>query len=126
GTAARILDDGRTSGCQVRGGAVAEPARPGLDIDALRRRELTTGPLHVSAKGVGIAGHRSGIRQPPSVCLQKLHIGLVIRMDVERRLQRGGQTARQSGEAAELVRLLTVQAAVVLEAAVAATPACDS
>src|SRR5439155_13513730 len=121
----RVLDERRLAGGQIAGRPVAEPARVRLDVDALGNRELGRRTLNVAPKQVWIARDRARVDQAPAVCLERLQIALLRRMDVERELEGLRRTLRQLDDLPELVELQPVHAAGALEATVRSAPRSD-
>src|SRR5207245_9138896 len=66
----RVLNHRRLAAGQVTGGAVADPARPQLDVGRLGATELTPRLLDVSAVLLGRRAHVPGIPEPPAERLQ--------------------------------------------------------
>src|SRR5206468_5065391 len=104
---------------------VAEPPATRFDVDALRSRELGAGFLDVAPERVGRARHAGGIDQAPAVRSEHAGIRRIRVLDVERDLERVLHALGDRREAPELVRLLTVEPPVRLDAAVGAAPAGD-
>ncbi len=86
---AGVLDQRRPPAGQVGGGAVAEPAAPGFDVDALGDRELRPRAAHVVAKCLWGCSDITRIDDPPAVTSKCLQILGVARMDVEGDLEAG-------------------------------------
>src|SRR5207237_8371201 len=95
----------------------------GLAVDPLRDGELAARTLHVALEVVGLGGVLERVDETPASVAHERGIRSVRLADLQGDLERLGHLAREPGELAELVRLLSEDVPVVLDTPVRAPPA---